>query len=146
MRFVLVSLLLLSTAVIVRADQVITASGPPLVVHTDVIGACPADAPRARAILGRLLTHAAWDSARTEIGLANVDTATIRVLSDSTDLARCTWYGQNIELPQNAPRSAVYYEAGGRFFVVSYITSRYTGYSPTLVLDSANVLLKGFLM
>ena len=105
---------------------------------------CPPDTPRLRGIVSRFLTHPRLTMPRARVHITTADTATLRVLVDSTDAVMCQRIVDGLELTDVPPVDWAFYHAGGVYFVptartdTSGITTRW---HPFVILDSSMVIL-----
>lgn len=126
MRILTITIVTLATALGFNMITSSNANGAPSAIQG---ATCPTDDARARSKVLRFLVSPNLEFARTEHGVAGIDTASVRVLAAPADTAACRQLAASIELPADPERTAVYY-AAGNFLFVSVI------YSGTSLVDS----------
>ena len=138
---VVATLSIVAASFSVRARE--TFARPVVPAGVDRSAACPTDDPRARRVVNRFLTHPGLAPFRNEVGVTAVDTASVRVLTDSTDLAVCQKFVGEITLPADRPRDWAFYEAHG-FYLVATVTAGGPTLrsSPLIIYDSTLALRK----
>src|SRR2546422_2690044 len=85
--------------------------------RSHLVRICLPDGPVTRGAVMKFLTSSSVADDRTQLGIKAADTASLRVLVNSTDRAACRWFREQVTIPADPPRDAAYYKAGGYFFV-----------------------------
>ena len=88
-----------------------------LAARSHEVPICLPDGPVTRGAVMKFLTSSSFTDDRARLGLTVADTASLRVLVDSTDAAACQWFRQQVSIPADRPRDAAYYKAVGSYFV-----------------------------
>jgi hypothetical protein len=113
---------------------------------------CPAENANTRRRVMKFLTSSGgFADDRSDLGLTVSDTATVRLLVDSTDTAACRWFAEQVTLPAEPALTWAFYQVRGFYFVVTAkvpvdsSTSRdfrSPEYTPFAIFDSTFALRK----
>jgi|SRR5882724_9877459 len=113
-------MMVVATAIALRAlSPRPTEIGTPTISVLADSAICPPDSSVTRGAVLKFLTSPGFADDRTQLGITVADTANLRVLVDSTDVAACQWFRQQITVPTDRPRTSAYYRVGGFFFIPS---------------------------
>lgn len=113
------------------------------------VQACPGDVASVRGRVERLISSPAVEPLRQRDGWSHVSAQDLRVLTDATDASVCQWLQEVVPL-NTSGRGAVYYTAGGFYFVGTYRysyqppnTLRLGGWHPIIVIRASDRTLVG---
>jgi hypothetical protein len=112
---------------------------------------CPGEVPRTRALVEKLLTEPAYETARQEVNLIGVQPAQVRLLTDATDANTCWALNAKFGGAGASGRwQWSYYNVGDKYFVVmQYAQSGNTfraGLVPLIILDGNLNQVGGYAM
>ncbi|HET6233133.1 MAG TPA: hypothetical protein VFE05_23855 [Longimicrobiaceae bacterium] len=112
---------------------------------------CPAETERTRAVVTRFLTSPYTSPLRSDYGLQNVSSASVRTLTDAQDAATCQALQGTVQLSSNPyPQITSYFYADGFYFVpVVYVVPpnrNFMGHDGLIVLDQNLRYVSSFAM
>jgi hypothetical protein len=102
------------------------------------VDACPANDERALDLVMSFLSAPHRAATRTRLGVAGVDTGSVRVLAAPADTAICRQLAATVRTPAEGTRKAVYYAAGSFYFVpvLDTGTNRVGEFKPLLLFNA----------